>query len=382
MHYIAVDFFKDFECVADSCPNTCCAGWTIIIDEATRKKMVDKEDILGIPAKDWLVEKDGRVTAKLNNGRCCMLNDKNLCEVVLKLGPEYLSHTCTVYPRIVKKYGDIQEIYLTLSCPEVIKRLMACSYVDFDFGEDDLPGDNFEHKELYLFETIVRNELMAVMQGYSNLSLVTRVFLCYQILEIALKLYNNNCLNFEEFDRAISLYRNENNLHAYELQLQSLQMEEQRFIFLKSLKNVLKTSDSSKEKDSCFEKFVSYFEKTDYQAYLSDLDHFRERMKEYEKFWTKYWTYRMFSGFISLPDFNGVRTNLLYIAAELCLIQAIALANYVNSQRVLTEEEYSLIISKLSRIMEHNKLFHKNLAKNMEEQGVVNLAGLLLMTFV
>ena len=119
MHYISVDFFKDFECVADSCPSTCCAGWTITIDEATRKKMVDKEDILGIPAREWLIEKDGRVMAKLNNGRCCMLNDKNLCEVVLKLGPEYLSHTCTVYPRIIRKYGDVQEIYLTLSCPEV-----------------------------------------------------------------------------------------------------------------------------------------------------------------------------------------------------------------------------------------------------------------------
>lgn len=382
MHYIAVDFFKDFECVADSCPSTCCAGWTITIDEATRKKMIDKEDILGIPAREWLIEKDGRVMAKLNNGRCCMLNDRNLCEVVLKLGPEYLSHTCTAYPRIIRKYGDVQEIYLTLSCPEVIKKLMSCSYVDFDFGEDDLPGENFEHKELYLFESIVRNELMAVIQGYSNFSLVTRLFVCYQILEIALKLYNNNCLDFEEFDRVISLYCNESNLSAYESQLQSMQMEEQRYTFLKSLKNVLKTSDSSAPKESGYEKFVSYFEKTDYQTYLSDLGHFRERMKEYEDFWSKYLTYRMFSEFISLPDFNGARTNLLYIAAEFCLIQAIALANYADNQGVLTEEEYILIISYLSRIMEHNKSFHTNLAKNMEEQGVVNLAGLLLMTFV
>lgn len=382
MHYISVDFFKDFECVADSCPSTCCAGWTITIDEATRKKMVDKEDILGIPAREWLIEKDGRVMAKLNNGRCCMLNDKNLCEVVLKLGPEYLSHTCTVYPRIIRKYGDVQEIYLTLSCPEVIKKLMSCSYIDFDFGEDDLPGDKFENKELYLFESIVRNELMAVMQGYSNLSLVTRVFVCYQILEIALKLYNNNCLDFEEFDRAISLYRNENNLRVYELQLQSMQMEEQRYTFLKSLKNVIKELATSKGKYSYYKKFENYFENTDYQSYLDDLSAFRVRMKEYERFWPKYWTYRIFSEFVSLPDFNSAKTNLLYVAAEFCLVQAIALANYACNQRTLTEEDYILIISQIERLTEHNKSFHTNLAKNMEEQGVVNLAGLLLMTFV
>ena len=111
-------------------------------------------------------------------------------------------------------------------------------------------------------------------------------------------------MDFEEFDCAISLYRNENNLRAYELQLQSMQMEEQRYIFLKSLKNVLKASDSSGEKASVYEKFVSYFEKTDYQTYLSDLAGFRERMRGYDNFWTKYWTYRIFSGFISLPDFN------------------------------------------------------------------------------
>lgn len=382
MHYIAVDFFKYFECVADSCPNTCCAGWTIIIDEATRKKMIAKEDILGVPAKDWLIEKDGRVIAKLNNGRCCMLNDKNLCEVVLKLGPEYLSHTCTVYPRIIRKYGDVQEIYLTLSCPEVIKRLMACSYVDFDFGEDDLPGAKFEYKNLYLYESVVRNELMAVMQGHSELSLVTRVFACYQILEIALKLYNNNCLDFEEFDCAISLYRNENNLRAYELQLKSLQMEEQRFIFLKSLKNVLANSDASHTRYQIYKNFVEYFEKEDCNKYISDVSAFRERMKEYEGFWTKYWTYRIFSGLISLPDFNEAKTNLLYLAVEFCLVQAIALSNFVYNQNVLTEEDYIFIISHVGRTLEHDQGFYKNLSKNMEEQGVVNLAGLLLMTFV
>ncbi len=382
MHYIAIDFFRDFECAADTCPNTCCAGWRILIDEKTRQKMIEKEEILGVPAKDWLIEKDGNVMAKLNNGRCCMLNERNLCEVVLKLGPEYLSHTCSVYPRIMRKYGDIQEIYLTLSCPEVVKRLLSCPYVDFDFGEDELPGAKFEHKELYLYESVVRNELMAVMQGYADVSLVARGFVCYQILEIALKLYNNNCLDFEEFERAVSLYRDESMLRAYELQMKSLQMEEQRYIFLKSLKNVLKDSDSAKGTLSCYEKFVKYFEDTDYQTYLSDLTNFRERMQGYEGFWSRYWTYRIFSEFISLPDFNGARTNLLYIAAEFCLVQAVALSNYADNQRILTEEEYILIISYIGRTMEHNRTFHKNLAKSLEEQGVINLAGLLLMTFV
>ena len=27
------DYYKDFSCIAGACPDTCCAGWQIMIDE-------------------------------------------------------------------------------------------------------------------------------------------------------------------------------------------------------------------------------------------------------------------------------------------------------------------------------------------------------------
>ena len=44
MNYLTVDLYKDFKCIASACPNTCCAGWRIIIDEATCKKMAEHEE--------------------------------------------------------------------------------------------------------------------------------------------------------------------------------------------------------------------------------------------------------------------------------------------------------------------------------------------------
>ena len=32
------DYYKKFSCVADQCVDTCCAGWSIVIDEGTLKK--------------------------------------------------------------------------------------------------------------------------------------------------------------------------------------------------------------------------------------------------------------------------------------------------------------------------------------------------------
>ena len=31
-------FYKEFSCIAGSCPDTCCAGWQIMIDEKSLQK--------------------------------------------------------------------------------------------------------------------------------------------------------------------------------------------------------------------------------------------------------------------------------------------------------------------------------------------------------
>ncbi len=78
---MSIDLYKDFKCIAGDCPNTCCAGWTILIDEATRQKMVEKEDVLGVKAEEWLIDRDGIACAKLTDFRCCMLNENNTVSV-------------------------------------------------------------------------------------------------------------------------------------------------------------------------------------------------------------------------------------------------------------------------------------------------------------
>ena len=32
------DYYKKFSCIADACPDTCCAGWQIVIDDKSLKK--------------------------------------------------------------------------------------------------------------------------------------------------------------------------------------------------------------------------------------------------------------------------------------------------------------------------------------------------------
>lgn len=383
MNYIAVDLFKDFECTADACPSTCCAGWGIIIDKTTCNKMKENEDKLGVPCEDWLVEgSDGRVKAKLVNERCYMLNENNLCNVVLKLGPEYLSHTCTVYPRMFRNYGLVQEAYLTISCPEVVRSLMDKPYVDFDFGEDNTPGSSFQYIDLYFYESSVRSDLLGVLQGYPQIGLVARVFACYQIIEKALEVYDANCVDYERLAPLISAYCREDILRSFENQLKEVIGEEQRFSFLQQLKLVLADVKENSIFDAYREKFIAYFEENDVEKYVEDLAAFREHMKKYAGFFNNYWAYRVFEDFLSFPNFHESKTKFLYIAAQFCLTQAIALAVYEANGKKLEKEEYMLIISHISRVMEHSVLFRKKLSKSMNENNMVSLAGILLLTFV
>ena len=40
MLFTRPDYYEDFECIADKCEDTCCAGWQIVIDRETLKKYV------------------------------------------------------------------------------------------------------------------------------------------------------------------------------------------------------------------------------------------------------------------------------------------------------------------------------------------------------
>ena len=37
MRYIKPHYYDKFSCLADQCPDTCCAGWAIMIDEESLK---------------------------------------------------------------------------------------------------------------------------------------------------------------------------------------------------------------------------------------------------------------------------------------------------------------------------------------------------------
>lgn len=127
----ALNYMKNFSCIGAECEDTCCAGWTIAIDEETYKKYKKVKDKTFKARLDReIVQKRSHMTAehrakiKLKNGRCAFLSQAGWCDIYSTLGGGYLSNTCRLYPRTVNRINNRLEYALITSCPEAVRHIV------------------------------------------------------------------------------------------------------------------------------------------------------------------------------------------------------------------------------------------------------------------
>ena len=71
---------KDFKCIADSCPDTCCRGWEVDIDEDSYYYYQTVKGTFGEELRNSICEEDGNHFFPLKkDGRCPYLQDDDLC---------------------------------------------------------------------------------------------------------------------------------------------------------------------------------------------------------------------------------------------------------------------------------------------------------------
>lgn len=124
-------FVCKFQCVGPECLMTCCGrNWSITIDKKTHQKYVlsSRADIASIAKENLVLLRKGKNSysrVKLNEkGECPFVDENKLCMIHRDLGEEALSHTCSTYPRSSTRYQNETRHTLTLSCPEVVRRVL------------------------------------------------------------------------------------------------------------------------------------------------------------------------------------------------------------------------------------------------------------------
>lgn len=127
MEYRMPVYYKQFQCIADACPATCCAGWAIVIDEKTMQKY---HSLTGEAAfVQDRIDQEEQVFRR-QNGRCAFLREDGLCEMQCRLGEDMLCKTCARYPRHFEEYGNLCEAALSMSCPEAARMILDREQTD------------------------------------------------------------------------------------------------------------------------------------------------------------------------------------------------------------------------------------------------------------
>ena len=164
MRYLKPHYYDKFVCTAADCPDTCCAGWQIMIDEDSLNRYGKEPGEFGKRLRnsiDWEEE-----CFYQNNSRCAFLNDKNLCDLYKELGPDALCDTCRMYPRHTEEYEGIRELSLSLSCPEAARIMLSCKDPVRFLEEETEEEDDFEEFDFMMFSQLedTRDVLFSVIQ--------------------------------------------------------------------------------------------------------------------------------------------------------------------------------------------------------------------------
>jgi len=165
MRYIKPDYYDDFCCTADQCPDTCCAGWQIIIDDESLERYAEVQGDFGKRLRRNIDWQEGAFYQ--DHRRCAFLNEQNLCDLYTVLGSEALCDTCRKYPRHVEEYEGLREWSLSLSCPVAAEIILSQKgFPTFIVEEDEEPDEleeEFEDFDLLLF-TLLEDARNAVFQ--------------------------------------------------------------------------------------------------------------------------------------------------------------------------------------------------------------------------
>lgn len=170
MHYKKPQYYDNFTCIADRCPDTCCAGWQIVIDDTSLENYGKISGTFGERLQKSIDWEEG--IFRQNQRRCAFLNQENLCDLYRELGADSLCDTCRMYPRHVEEYEDLREFSLSLSCPVAAEMILGCKeQVRFLEEEDDVEEqeEEYEDFDIILFDWLeeAREVLLEVIQDRS-----------------------------------------------------------------------------------------------------------------------------------------------------------------------------------------------------------------------
>ena len=128
-------YYDEFKCLCGACPDNCCHGWSIPLDEEALSRFKKEKGLYGIWLRSTIHGREQKIFSPLSI-RCPHLRRDGYCDLQKKKGEAYIADVCREYPRVRMNYGPAAEFHLDLSC------IHAASLFLSHLGEEELLVDS------------------------------------------------------------------------------------------------------------------------------------------------------------------------------------------------------------------------------------------------
>ncbi len=156
------NYYPLFNCIADKCKHTCCAGWELCIDDKSLDGYKKETSFFAPVLMDGINFKKSKFKSDKNK-RCAFLNDDGLCNIILNLGESRLCQVCRDHPRFRNFFGNVIETGLGFCCEQSTRIIL--SFKDkikpvIDKNEDTITPLDFKTERILEF----RQSILDIIQ--------------------------------------------------------------------------------------------------------------------------------------------------------------------------------------------------------------------------
>lgn len=389
MQYTRPDYYEDFSCIGGACPDTCCSGWQIVIDESSLEKYRHQKDGFGNRLRNEIDWKEG--VFRQYNGDCCFLNEEHLCDIYAELGKEYLCQTCKTYPRYTEEYDGLREQFLCLSCPVVAdmllgrkKKTILCK-TETEEAEEEWTEDF----DFFLFDKLEesRTYLLAMLQKDTvDISLRQAVFLAFGH-DFQRRIQNGQLFSV---DALIEKYRGENTWHFFEKKKQQYSCDvKERFLVSQAYFRALGKLEI---RQAAWKRWLEKCEKILFSegedAYIDSKEEFlqfqsgiydeKREFALYEEQIMVYFLLHYFCGAVYDED--------VYSKVKLSVLSAFAIEEMIFAKWMITggemeKADWVALTYQYAREVEHSDKNLEQLEETLNEESVFRLRNLIKAVF-
>ena len=366
-HSIKINYYDTFRCIADQCPFTCCQEWRIGVDEKTLQKWKglklkttdrDEKNQSELTLCDCVEkEETGQIIKLGKDKKCPFLNEKKLCKIVLELGENHLSDTCTTFPRQINTFEDRTEYSLDPGCPAVVDLLNQ--------NLNAIQEESSAQSASLLY--LVREMIFTILEDETYLLTERMMMIFYALLE----LLEEKHLSEEK----INAYKNRKQLQPLVDAIRKMNFNffdsffERNELFLDVVENYRKQKlyvayleDISLLAEELEEAYVE-------EEILEKLEAFEEELIAYEKLLKNYLIAEIFGNCL-MPDMTleDMVISFQWITLEYSVIkQAIFLKWLAEGEKTVTYEMVKCYITVISRVTGYDQSDIKEYLENSFE---------------